>query len=116
MKKLCTLFVLLTLAATAGPPPTPTLTVSCAGGDASGCSLPEFRLTNLNPHTTYQIDGTMSTESYSWDLPLSSPDGLVDFITDGFLDPGVWTFELHAVGHNGKEQHRILTTFDAAFL
>ena len=115
MKKLCTLFVLLTLAATAGPPPTPTLTVSCAGGYAYGCSQPEFHLTNLDPKTTYRIEGATSTESLCWDTDLPSTDGIVDLTTGGYLDQGTWTFELHAMGHNGREQHKILTTFDATF-
>jgi hypothetical protein len=114
MKKLCTLFVLLSLAATAGPPPTPTLSVSCAPADG-GCSQPEFHLTNLDPKTTYRIEGANSTESLCWDTELPSADGIVDLPTGGFLDQGTWTFELHAMGHNGKEQHKILTIVDATF-
>jgi len=115
MKKTCTLFVLLSLAATAGPPPTPTLTVTCAGGGFGGCSQPVFHLTNLDSKTTYRIEGTNSTESLCWDTELPSTDGIVDLLTGGYLDQGTWTFELHAMGHNGREQHKILTTFDATF-
>jgi len=115
MKKLCTLFVLLSLAAAAGPPPTPTLSMRCAGGDAGGCAQPEFHLTNLDAKTTYRIEAASSTESLCWDTDLPSADGIVDLTTGGYLDQGTWTFELHALGHNGREQHKILATFDATF-
>jgi len=72
-------------------------------------------LTDLDPKTTYRIERATSTESICWDTDLLSADGIVDLTTGGYLDQGTWTFELHAIGHNGREQHKILTTFDATF-
>ncbi len=115
MKKLCTLLVLLSLAATAAAPPTPTLIVTCDGGTLGGCAQPHFVATNLNPDTTYSIDGVTLTESLTWVSPPAAADGTFDFSTGDLLDAGAWTFELHAIGNNGKPQHKILTTYDVTF-
>ncbi len=115
MKKLCTLLVLLSLAATAAAPPTPTLIVTCDGGTLGGCAQPHFVATNLNPDTTYSIDGVTLTESLTWVSPPAAADGTFDFSTGDLLDAGAWTFELHAIGNNGKPQHKILTTHDVTF-
>ena len=80
-----------------------------------GCAQPHFYLTNLDPDTTYQIDGATSSESLCWNIGLPLGDGTLDLPTGGLLDSGAWTFELHAIGKNGREQHKILATFDVTF-
>jgi len=116
MKKLCTLFVLLSLAASAGPAPTPTLIVTCPGGSGGVCSLPDFAATNLDPSTTYVIEGVGPTESFNFGPLTPAPDGTFDSgPLSTFLDGGAWTFELHAIGHNGNPHHKVLATYDATF-
>jgi hypothetical protein len=117
MRKLCTLFVLLSLAATAAAPPTPTVLVTCPGGTAGGCSQAEWSATNLDPSTTYLIEG-FGPNSETFDFGPLTPlaDGTFDSgATYDLLSSGMWTFELHAIGNNGSPHHHALATYIVAF-
>src|SRR6266851_3489052 len=112
MKTICsllvTLFITVVLVASATPPSTPTINVTCQVNQTS-CDLVDYSATNLDPSTAYEIEGVNSTtgEQHTW-----SGDPAGGFManngtsydsgqTNESLDLGDWTFELHAIGNNG---------------
>lgn len=126
MRTLYTLFALISLvlvALVATPAQSkPTLFVFCAGGTVSYCNEPEYQAANLDPSTSYVIEGINSDTHEVVGYPPTAPsftplpDGTFDSgPTGGFIDLGPWTFELHAIGNNGNPKHHPGATFGVTF-
>jgi hypothetical protein len=114
MKKFITPFLLLSLTLAAAPPVNITnFTVTCSSLVTSGCDQPTFTADGIDPTVSYQIDG-IGPNPQSW--PWASGQGTsINLATNSTLDPGSWTFEIHAIGRKGNETNKVLATYSATY-
>ncbi len=108
MKKTISLFVFVSLIATAAPPKPPTFALdSCAYSlnTPSACAvLGDYFFSGqyYSPNKDYRIFATSDNGNSFEITPLVNPDGSMSAEGYGVAGAGTWTFTIDSVNHNGN--------------